>query len=598
MSLSWPRVAGWFAGSLALTWLALLLTMGLASLHQPAVAHLLASGGWVPWQAVDWLRLHPAEGQLGEVLAAAGAAWLGWIMFRGGARASSADLTHVFSRAETAYGSGRWRTDRELTPALTRWPVPKVAPVTAPPGIVTGWRGRDSVLLTMDQHGVLVGVPGAGKTRRIILPTLGCLGAAGESLVISDPKGELYGYTAAWLRERGYHVLRLDFRNPSQSARWNPLAPIQAALAAGQTATASRAAWQLGHALVGKGPTNEALWSQTAESLIAALALATATTADAPAQHLHSAYRMLLSLGDDLDAFFDTFDDRHIAREAYRTVQSAKEETRSSIHLTTTATLRLFSDPNIAWLTAAHDPGWPMGHSAAEVLAAAAAGPVAVFLVIPDEDSTLYPLATLALSQLISSLVDASAQAPAGRLPRRVNFILDEFGNLPALPDFDKAINVGRGRGLRFLLSVQSWPQFKAVYGDAGSVIANGCAVAIYLGSSDIATAQEFSQRCGSATVQTETRHKNASSTASVGRSLLTPDELLRWPTGRALVLQLGQLPLALDLPDLTRWPWPFTLAAPDPPRDLTPETDALPVYPPAHDEAWGVAPLDADWEP
>ena len=598
MSLSWPRVAGWFAGSLGLAWLAMLLTMGLASLHQPAVASLLAAGGWAPWQVVGWLRLHPAESQLGKVLAAAAAVWLGWTLFRGGGHAARSDLTQVFSRPDSAHGSGRWRSDRELAPALSLWTLPKVVPTTAPPGIVMGWRGRHVVLLTVDQHVVLVGVPGAGKTRRVILPTIGCLGAARESLIISDPKGELYGFTAAWLREQGYQVLRLDFRDPSRSARWNPLAPIQAALAAGQTATASRAAWQLGHALVGKGPTNEALWSQTSEALIAALALAITDTADSPAQHLHSAYRLLLELGENLDPFFTSFDDRHVAREAYRTVQSAKEETRSSIHLTTTATLRLFSDPNIAWLTGAHDPAWPMGRSAADVLAAAEAGPMAVFLVIPDEDSTLYPLATLALSQLVSSLVDASAQAPGGRLPRRVNFILDEFGNLPALPDFDKAINVGRGRGLRFLLAVQSWPQFQAVYGEAGSVIANGCAVALYLGSSDMATAQEFSQRCGSATVQTETHPTNTARAASVGRSLLTADELLRWPTGRALVLQLGQHPLALDLPDLTRWPWPFTLAAPEVPRDLTAETTALAVFPPVNDAAYDVAPLDASWEP
>jgi type IV secretion system protein VirD4 len=600
MGIPWRRVGGWAAGSVGLAWAVGVAVLLLHGLTTPTWARFLAAGGWMPWRLVPWLAAHPTEGHFAAILAAGAAAWLGWILWPGhqGAAPGGTDLTRTFARKDTAYGSGRWRADREIAPALARWPLPKAVPASAPGGIVVGQRGRDSVLLTADQHVALVGIPGVGKTRRVILPTIGCLGAARESIVLSDPKGELYAYTADWLAAQGYQVVRLDLRDPSRSTRWNPLAPVQAAWAANQPATASRAAWQLAHALVGSGATKEALWNQTTEALIAALVLAVVTTAEPAAQHLHSAYRLLLELGDGLDQFFQALPDRHPAREAYRTVQSAQQETRSSIHVTTTATLRLFSDPNIAWLTATHDAAWPMGQTAAAVLARFSAVPMAIFLVIPDEDSTLYPLVTLALTQLIGSLVEASAQAPGGRLPRRVNFLLDEFGNLPALPDFDKAVNVGRGRGLRFLVAVQSWPQFAAVYQDKGSVIANGCAVTIYLGTNDIATAQEFSQRVGSATVQTETRGGTVVSTQAVGRSLLTPDELLRWPVGRSLVLQLGQLPLALDLPDLSAWPWPFAPADPAPPRDLSAEAAELAVFPPPMEDDWGAVALEAPWDP
>lgn len=597
MTLTPPRLVGWAASAVGTAWAVAVLVVALHGLTQPTILRFLAAGGWLPWHLIPWLAARPTIGHFAAILTAGGAAWWAWVLLHGGAAAGSKDLTRTFAQKDAVHGSGRWRTDREIAPALERWSFPKTVPATAPGGIVLGQRGRDSVLLTQDQHVALVGIPGVGKTRRVLLPTIGCLGKAQESLILSDPKGELYAYTADWLTAQGYRVIRLDFRDPSRSARWNPLAPIQAAWAAQQPATASRAAWQLAHALVGSGVTSEALWNNTTEALIAALALAVVTTAEPAAQHLHSAYRLLLEMGEGIDQFFTALPDRHPAREAFRTVQSAQKETLSSIFVTTTTVLRLFSDPNVAWLTAEHDAAWPMGHTAAAVLDEFAQAPVAVFLVIPDEDSTFYPLATLALSQLIGTLVDASAQAPGGRLPRRVTFLLDEFGNLPPLPDFDKAVNVGRGRGLRFVVAVQSWSQFSAVYKDKGPVIANGCAVTIYLGTNDVSTAHEFSQRVGSATVQTES-HGQTVSTQAVGRSLLTVDELLRWPVGRSLILQLGQLPLALDLPDLSAWPWPFTAADPAPPRDLSAEAAALAVFPPTVEDDWGVTALDAPWDP
>ena len=587
----------WIAGSLVAAYLAALTTFGLYAVGHPSTAALAKSPGLWPWVLFAWQRLHGASaGRLTLMLAGAGSAWLGWRLHQqaGGSGPQS------YQQAQSAFGSGRLRRWNEIAPALTVWPVPRKAPATAPGGIVCGRKGGQSILVTADQHVIVVGIPGVGKTRRVILPTIGLLGTAQEAMVLADPKGELYAHTAAWLKDQGYAVVRFDLRMPALSARWNALAPIQAAWAAKNPAGASRAAWQLAHTLVGPGVTHDApLWSQTTEALIAALALAITDVAPPEAQHLHSMYRLLMELGEDLDQYFDGFADRHPAREAYRTVQSAAAQTRQSIHVSTTATLRLAADPNIAWLTAAHDAAWPMGHTPADVLKQMAAQPVAIFLVIPDEDSTLYPLVSLTIAQLVSTLVEAASQADSGRLPRRVNFLLDEFGNLPKLPDFDKAINVGRGRGLRFLLAVQSWSQFRAVYGEAGPVIANGCAVTLYLGTNDVSTAQEFSTRAGSATIQTQSTSTQQTTTQSTQRAVFTPDELLRWKAGQSLVLQTGEHPLVVPIPDLSAWPWQFAPTGVGAAPDLSAAAAALPVFPPAHAPAaddWDLMPLDPPW--
>lgn len=79
---------------------------------------------------------------------------------------------------------------------------------------------------TDELHCFVIGDSGCGKTRRVILPTIRLLAKAGESMVISDPKGELYRTTANSLREKGYTVQVLNFRNPSRGHRWNPLGLI------------------------------------------------------------------------------------------------------------------------------------------------------------------------------------------------------------------------------------------------------------------------------------------------------------------------------------------------------------------------------------
>ena len=75
-------------------------------------------------------------------------------------------------------------------------------------------------------HSLILGSTGAGKTRRILLPTLWLQIMAGKSVVISDVKGEIYYYTSQYAREKGYNILVFDLRSPNKSMRYNFLQPI------------------------------------------------------------------------------------------------------------------------------------------------------------------------------------------------------------------------------------------------------------------------------------------------------------------------------------------------------------------------------------
>jgi type IV secretion system protein VirD4 len=151
--------------------------------------------------------------------------------------------------------------------------------------------------------------------------------------------------------------------------------------------------------------------------------------------------------------------------------------------------------------------------------------------------------------------------------------LLDEFGNLPQIRDFDKTVTVARGRGIRVLLAVQDLAQLKRHYAEAAHTIKGNLRLWLYLLTSDIDTAREVSQKLGQYTVAaqnvsvprvtwwTTTATVGTSSTTHSlhGRDLLTAEEVLRWPPGQVLLIQAGQLPARLPLPDLSAWRavWP-----------------------------------------
>ncbi len=450
-------------------------------------------------------------------------------------------------------------------------------------GAVLGSDGRCAWLSRPEAgspHVLLLGSTRSGKSRRVILPTIWCLGHAGESMVLTDPKGELHAAAAAWLSTQGYEVVLVDLLRPGRGGRWNPLAAVRRAWEAGDAEEASRLAWELGNALAfgDQGAGTDPIWPQASEATIAALALAAALEAPEGCRHPATMYRILTELGGDgeggaaLDAWFRALPAGHPGRAAYGTAALSESRTRSSIFTGAAAALRTFADPGVAWLTAQsdHDP------------ARAGLRPMAVFLLLPDEALARRPIAALYVAQAYGAL-SAVAREHGGRLPRPVWFLLDEFGNAGRLPGIAEKLTVAAGRGIRFLLAVQALAQIEAVYGPrVREIVAGNCDTWLFLRAADLASAQAVSAKAGTATVRTRSVSLRpgllpgtAGSESAAGRPLLLPDEVLRWPLGCSLLLQAGEFPARLPLCDLGRWPGAASALRPGPP------VPAAPVDPP-----------------
>lgn len=513
-----------------------------------------------------------------------------------------------------AHGTARWRRPEEIRRTLARVPVRPLLDGTAsrppPAGVVVGAAGRGRRMATWlaipsaatNPHVLVVGSPGSGKSRRLVLPTLWFLGHAGASVVVTDPKGELYAATAGYFQRQGYLVRTLNLIDPARSDPYNPLAAVAEAAAAGDLDYASQLAWDLAHTLVtgdaaaadpyGKDP----FWAQSAEALIASIALYVATHAPPDARHMASVYHTLATAGADtgaeLDLLMDSLPDDHPARQAYGTVRLSQDKTRAGVLTTAASKLRLFADPAVARMTARQDYRLDdPGHR-----------PAIVYLLLPDDRSTRNPVAALYIAQLYSALVRL-AQESGGRLRVPLYWVLDEFPNVGKIRDWDKMVAVMRGRGMAAVMILQALPQLAARYGkETASVIAANCDTWVLLRTTDRDTAKEISEKLGHYTIRTRTgstttrRYDLSTGTSEhlSGRSLLTPDEVLRWPAGQALLLQAGQHPVRLPLPDLSAWPLATDLDAQGQPPPVRPDEGPPLIWSPSGLGSGGLPPLAA----
>ena len=467
------------------------------------------------------------------------------------------------------FGTSRWQSEKETTQSTTVWHFKQAV---ARGGIILGVILQKAMAWIVDQdlHTLIIGATRSGKTRRLLFPTLWMLAHAGESMILTDPKGELHHRSSLFLRKKGYDVVVLDFREPGRGNRWNPMFPVVEALDKGDVVEATQQAWSIAHMFVYQKPgaeKSEPIWNNGAESVIAALILAVAMEAPATNQkHLTSVYKTLAELGESqkvkvgsalldyvpLNEYFKQLPLDHPARDAFATARLAPERTRGSFYATCASLLRLFSDPSISHLTGSQD------HRLEDV----GNKKTAAFLVIPDDDTTRHSLAALYIDQTYKALVKLANQQ-GGRVPIRVNNLLDEFGNMPMIKDFSTKLTVSGGRGIRWNLIVQDFNQLKAAYPDTWETIIGNCQTTIYLRTQHTGTAKRISEMCGKYTIQTDNSSvqirgidaSHGQSSGLTGRDLLTMDEVLRWPKDQALVLRGGEFPARLPLPDLSQWP-------------------------------------------
>jgi type IV secretion system protein VirD4 len=421
--------------------------------------------------------------------------------------------------------------------------------------------GRDKIwYFAGDIHTILFGKTGSGKTRRIFLETIVLLALAGQSMVVSDPKGEMYAFTRPLLEKLGYEVPAIDFKSPEKSHCQNLLQSAIDAHRRGERGKLERYAWDLTTALVGEpGATQEKIWHNGEMSIIAAgiICVVVENKMTPELQNLTNVYHfineMCKPIGGKLPLtlYVKSLPHDHPAKPLIGISEVAPQRTRGSFYTSALTTLRLFTTEDIYSMTHKCDFG----------LVDVGKKKQALFIIVPDQKTTYYPIASLLVSQQYELLIE-EADRRGGVLTCPVNYVLEEFGNFTNIPDFMSKLTAGRSRGIRFYLSVQGSGQLDEKYGDDAAKTIKGNCNWLFLQAKDTETLKEISEKMDTYTTRSysltnsQARYQNPQSSESVNlseRDLLTPGEVGRIRSPYALVFGDG-LPAVTHLPDLSEW--------------------------------------------
>ncbi len=127
--------------------------------------------------------------------------------------------------------------------------------------------------------------------------------------------------------------------------------------------------------------------------------------------------------------------------------------------------------------------------------------PFAIFLITRDYEKSDFLIAGLFIDWVYKVMLE---RAENHKSNRAMHFLLDEFGNIPKIKDFENKIATSRSRNIWFHLIVQSYQQLDHIYGsDCSTIIRDNCNAQIFLGSQNRETKTIFSNECGKHSIPT-----------------------------------------------------------------------------------------------
>ncbi len=346
-------------------------------------------------------------------------------------------------------------------------------------------------------HNLIIGSTGSGKTQCIIFPMVQSLAKHDESMVITDPKGEIFEKTSEMLKRRGYNIVLLNFRNPGHGNAWNPLTLPYRLYNSGNQDKAIELLDDLAlNILYDESNKNaDPFWEKTSAGYFSGLALGLFEDAKEEEININS-ISLMTTVGEDkfrgsstyIKEYFNSKDPSGAAYINASSTILSPSDTKGSILAVFKEKIKLFATrANLSEM---------LSHSDFEIQDIGLKK-TAVFIVIQDEKKTYHSLATILVKQIYETLIDV-AQNNGGKLPVRTNFLLDEFANMPPLKDVTTMITAARSRQMRFTLIIQNFAQLNEVYGEQNAeTIKGNCGNLVYLISTELKALEEISKMCG-----------------------------------------------------------------------------------------------------
>lgn len=459
------------------------------------------------------------------------------------------DKERNFKYADSgAYGTAKWLSEEDLHK------VAKVTMAEEAQGIILGQLDESGKKLVstdpnsrLNKHIAVFGASGTGKSRCFSRNYFIQAAKRRESVIVTDPKGELFEDSAEFFRQEGYIVKVLNLVNLEKSDSWNCLKEIDGdeIMASIYVDTIIKNTSNNG------GGGGDHFWDNAEMNLLKALVLRVERGLVYKRDNIQSmgtVYDILTNSGaKQMEKLFDP--DRLAPEEKgcvapYNIFKEAGDNLRGGIIIGLGTRLQVFQNEVIKRITAEDDID----------LTLPGKKPCAYFCIMSDQDSTLNFLSSLFFSFLFIKLV-RYANLNGGKCDVPVNFILDEFPNIGQIVDFTKKISTVRSRGLNISVIFQTISQLENRYPDGQwKEILGNCDTHLFLGCTDQDTAEYISKRCGEITINVNSTQafrtsrlnplytdEQRESFGEGKRMLMNMDEVMTMPLDESLIIFRGQ---------------------------------------------------------
>ncbi len=443
-------------------------------------------------------------------------------------------------------GYSRWLKEKEMKKGFKIYKV-GVKDLEAPAGgIVIINDGKNMWVDDSEFHTLVIGVTGSGKTTAVVDPLIYSLCKHGESMIFTDPKGEIYKNHAELLKARGYNIIVLNFRSPSNGNAWNPLTLPYRLHKAGNIDKSVELVDDVALNILQDKKASDPFWEKSASDYFSGCALGLIEDAEEEQVNLNS-ISLMTTVGEEKYGAGSTYIKEYFTMKgessspyvfASNTINSPTE-TKGGILSVFRQKIRLFaSREQLSEMLAYSD--FDMRDIGKEK--------TAVFMIIHDEKTTYHALATIFIKQCYETLIDV-AQESGGKLPVRTNFILDEFANMPPLKDVTTMVTAARSRQIRFTFIIQNFAQLNEVYGkEDAETIRSNCGNLIYILTTELAALEEISKLCG------EVKSKKEDKTES--HPLISVSDLQKMKMNEVIILRNRMHPFKTQLAQAFNIDW------------------------------------------
>ena len=458
----------------------------------------------------------------------------------------------IYSNKGT-YGTAGFMPEKEISEVLD-----VVSDVRKHTGTILGKLNGRAICVPketrLNANIAVYGASGSMKTRAFCINRILQSAARGESLIITDPKSELYEKTSEYLRSKGYVVKVFNLVSPESSDSWNCLCEIE-----GDELMA-----QLFCDVIIKNTGSERgdhFWDNAEMNLLKALVLYVEQGYPPDRKNIGEVYRLLtLNSENELNTLFDKLPISHPAKAPYVIFKQASETVRTGVIIGLGSRLQVFQNSKVKSITAYDEIDLELPGKR----------PCAYYCITSDQDSTFDFLSSLFLSFVFIKLVRyADKNCEGGKLPIPVHVLGEELTACGVIPDLSRKISVIRSRNISMSCVFQNLAglQNRYPYNQWQEILGNSD-IQLFLGCVDELTAKYISDRAGEVSIAVTSKAKQLGTwrvsdytpeyreTSGVGkRKLLTMDEVLRLPINQALIIIRGRKVLQVDKYDYTCHP-------------------------------------------